>query len=194
MEVGGLKPVELNPSNWANYFWDREATDWMLPLFSSLARKYPKCQVGEIGTRAGTSTVAFLLGVAESGGAVYSMDLDRHEEAHQMISDFGLDRSFRFLHGDSKELEFPVDLDILYIDGDHSYAGVKADYERHVPRVKDGGIVLFHDTLSWPDVGYYVNSLGGYCINVGAGLGVLMPNGPRGFDATKRSLENAHQS
>lgn len=38
------------------------------------------------------------------------------------------------------------EIDFLFIDGDHSYEGVKADYERYSPLVKVGGLVGFHDT------------------------------------------------
>lgn len=36
-------------------------------------------------------------------------------------------------------------LDFLFIDGDHSYEGVKADFEMYSPLVRPGGIVAFHD-------------------------------------------------
>lgn len=36
-------------------------------------------------------------------------------------------------------------LDFLFIDGDHSYAGVRADFEMYVPLVRSGGLVAFHD-------------------------------------------------
>lgn len=42
-----------------------------------------------------------------------------------------------------KELDLEVDL--LFIDGDHHYAGVKADIEGWTPKVVVGGIVAFHD-------------------------------------------------
>ena len=35
--------------------------------------------------------------------------------------------------------------DILFIDGDHSYEGVKKDFEMYVPLVKDRGLILMHD-------------------------------------------------
>jgi predicted O-methyltransferase YrrM len=38
-------------------------------------------------------------------------------------------------------------LDVLFIDGDHSYDGVKKDFELWSPLVRPGGIVLFHDIL-----------------------------------------------
>lgn len=37
------------------------------------------------------------------------------------------------------------ELDFLFIDGDHSYEGVKQDFEMYSPFVKQGGIVAFHD-------------------------------------------------
>jgi cephalosporin hydroxylase len=35
--------------------------------------------------------------------------------------------------------------DFLYIDGDHSYEGVRRDFELYSPLVRPGGIVAFHD-------------------------------------------------
>src|SRR5580692_6299979 len=39
-------------------------------------------------------------------------------------------------------------IDLLFIDGDHSYAGVKQDWEMYSPLVRDGGLVVFHDVAS----------------------------------------------
>lgn len=36
--------------------------------------------------------------------------------------------------------------DYIYIDGDHSYKGVKTDYKLFWPMLKSGGIMAFHDT------------------------------------------------
>ena len=36
-------------------------------------------------------------------------------------------------------------LDFLFIDGDHTYEGVKRDFEMYAPLVRKGGIVAFHD-------------------------------------------------
>lgn len=38
-------------------------------------------------------------------------------------------------------------LDLLFIDGDHTYEGVKQDFEMYSPFVRPGGIVAFHDIL-----------------------------------------------
>lgn len=39
-------------------------------------------------------------------------------------------------------------LDLLFIDGDHTFEGVKQDFEMYSPLVKPGGYVGFHDTLN----------------------------------------------
>lgn len=40
--------------------------------------------------------------------------------------------------------------DILYIDADHSYEGVKKDYNMYSPLVRKGGLVIFHDISEQP--------------------------------------------
>lgn len=49
-----------------------------------------------------------------------------------------------FLKGDK--------LDLLFIDGDHTYAGVKRDFELWSPLVRPGGHVIFHDILPHKDL------------------------------------------
>ncbi|MEQ8558532.1 MAG: FkbM family methyltransferase [Henriciella sp.] len=49
--------------------------------------------------------------------------------------------------------------DLLIIDGDHSYAGVKTDFENYARNVKLGGYIIFDDYQSddWPDVQKFVD-------------------------------------
>ncbi len=44
-------------------------------------------------------------------------------------------------------------LDLLFIDGDHSYGGVKNDFEMYSPFVRSGGLVAFHDVAGIPSRG-----------------------------------------
>ncbi len=39
-------------------------------------------------------------------------------------------------------------IDFLFIDGDHSYDGVKKDYELFSPLVRSGGVIAFHDIVT----------------------------------------------
>lgn len=41
-------------------------------------------------------------------------------------------------------------LDFLFIDGDHTYKGVKQDFEMYSPFVKKGGLICFHDIKDTP--------------------------------------------
>jgi predicted O-methyltransferase YrrM len=38
-------------------------------------------------------------------------------------------------------------IDFLFIDGDHSYEGVKADFANFSPMVRNGGLIAFHDVV-----------------------------------------------
>lgn len=38
-------------------------------------------------------------------------------------------------------------IDVLFIDGDHRYEGVKQDFLCYRPFVRDGGLILFHDIV-----------------------------------------------
>lgn len=42
-------------------------------------------------------------------------------------------------------------LDFLFIDGDHSYEGVKADFEQYGSLVRQGGLIGFHDIMPRAD-------------------------------------------
>ncbi|VTZ51655.1 conserved hypothetical protein [Methylocella tundrae] len=68
----------------------------------------------------------------------------------------GRSQTLHLIRGDShKEATFdktvnalndsPVD--VLFIDGDHSYEGVKKDYLRYRTLVRPGGLIVFHDIL-----------------------------------------------
>lgn len=43
-------------------------------------------------------------------------------------------------------------IDYAFIDGDHTYEGVKADFNQYGPLVRPGGIIAFHDILPRPDL------------------------------------------
>ncbi len=69
-------------------------------------------------------------------------------------------QTLHLLRGDSHAAEMrallqtvlPGDgkIDFLFIDGDHTYDGVKADYEIYGPLVRPGGLIAFHDICRHP--------------------------------------------
>jgi predicted O-methyltransferase YrrM len=50
-------------------------------------------------------------------------------------------------------------IDFLFIDGDHTYTGVKKDYEMYQEFVKPSGIIALHDITQHPDGGSHVDQL-----------------------------------
>jgi predicted O-methyltransferase YrrM len=56
----------------------------------------------------------------------------------------------------------PKPIDVLFIDGDHSYEGVKADWDNFTPHMAPFGLIVFHDTI-WglkPDSKWYRQDMG----------------------------------
>ena len=51
---------------------------------------------------------------------------------------------------ETKEILSNQKLDFLFIDGDHTYEGVKKDFEMYSPLVRKGGIIAFHDIAKHP--------------------------------------------
>jgi hypothetical protein len=43
-------------------------------------------------------------------------------------------------------------VDVIFIDGDHSYEGVKTDLECWFPKIKSGGVIAYDDYPKWPSV------------------------------------------
>jgi len=120
----------------------------------------------EIGTANG-GTLFLLCKSLGKGSAGISLDLPcdsffgeypkYKEPFYQSFAGEG--QSLRLLRGDSHKPETLANvkgvlgeekLDFLLIDGDHSYEGVKKDYEMYSPLVKEGGIIAFHDIVVFP--------------------------------------------
>lgn len=57
---------------------------------------------------------------------------------------------WRFIHAPSELASkgFPLAIDMIFIDADHSYDAVKLDVESWYPHVKNGGYLYFHDADS----------------------------------------------
>lgn len=42
------------------------------------------------------------------------------------------------------------EIDFLFIDGDHTYEGVKKDFQMYSPLLRKGGLIAFHDICKHP--------------------------------------------
>jgi hypothetical protein len=76
-------------------------------------------------------------------------------ELEAALARYGLERQVHLRVADSRTVEPPPDpIELLFIDGDHSYEGAAADFERWSAFVRPSGHVLFHDAV---DRGGYGN-------------------------------------
>ena len=127
--------------------------DEIIPALERIERLRPR-RVCEIGTAAG-GTLYLLTRVSAPDALVVSIDLviAPHTRAlRERLARPG--QRVVSLSGDSHSEEMALrlerlldgqPLDVLFIDGDHSYDGVRADFERYSPLVRSGGIVALHD-------------------------------------------------
>ncbi len=97
----------------------------------------------EIGRKFGGSTV--IMASALSTGKLYSIDVVRHTEAEKNTE--SLSGKIVFIDGNSSKCKWEKKIDLLFIDGDHSYEGVKSDVKHFCPWVELGGYVVFHDVI-----------------------------------------------
>ena len=49
-----------------------------------------------------------------------------------------------------KRISSGYKVDFLFIDGDHTYEGIKRDFEMYSPLIRKGGIIAFHDICQHP--------------------------------------------
>lgn len=136
----------------------------ILPLAEELRRRAPPVVV-EIGTYKG-GTLWIWCRVArprlaisiDLPGGQYGGGFDRRRE--KLYREFLADRAgaeMLFVRGDSQApatveqvrgLLAGRPIDFLYLDGDHRYAGVRADFEGYAPLVRPGGLIALHDIVT----------------------------------------------
>lgn len=140
------------------------AADEKLDTHSQLPflKEHAKGNVLEIGVHCGISTTALLAGLEENGGHLWSVDV--HPSCRYVWYGHPQWTFYCSWSGDKVDPDLPLDL--LFIDGDHSFDGIWADLNIWAPKVKAGGLVLCHDadTPSFPGVREAIDL---YCDNQG---------------------------
>lgn len=143
MEVGSK-----NLFNWKDH---RKFADWIV------RRKQPETIV-DLGVDYAYSTFCFAI---PEIGHVYGID---SFEGDIHAGERDIEQLYKYVTDKQKELElnnitfikgffddvvktWDKKIDILHIDGLHTYEAVKNDFEKWSPFVKENGIILMHDTM-----------------------------------------------
>jgi cephalosporin hydroxylase len=127
----------------------------------------------EIGSYLGASSTFLAAGAKECGSVVYCIDTWMNDAMSEGCRDtydqFILNtRKFagqiRPIRGGSLQVarQFSEKIDLLFLDGDHSYAGCHCDAEAWLPKLRPGGIIVFHDTWAegvWRTIQEFVKPL-----------------------------------
>lgn len=127
-------------------------------LFGLVRRSGARTAI-EIGRYKGGGTIALAAGMGKDGtlwsiddgsleleSGCDGQDAPYDDQIRELCDRFAL--GVRLLVGDSRTLELDVDnVDLVLIDGDHRYEGVKSDFERWGKRVRVGGHVLLDDAF-----------------------------------------------
>jgi len=85
-------------------------------------------------------------GYPEWRGSLYELFTTHGQRLHLLREDSHALSTFNMV----KRILEGHKLDFLFIDGDHSYGGVKMDFEIYSKLVRSGGIIAFHDICPHP--------------------------------------------
>jgi hypothetical protein len=154
--------------------WMQKPYSWVghIPFVSWLVRVAKPRIIVELGTHSGNSYFSICQAVKqyETGSKCFAVDTwqgDAHAftyggEIFEMVQNHNLENyasistllKMTFDEALSKFKDHSVDL--LHIDGLHTYEAVKHDFETWLPKLAQGAIVLFHDThVQKDDFGVY---------------------------------------
>ena len=111
--------------------------------------------VAEIGTQYGEFAEKIMRATQPEKLHIIDLDLsliEKNLDKRDSVRAGKASGSIKFHQGDSSAVidTFPDGyFDWIYIDGDHSYKGVKKDIEKAYPKVKESGLLVFNDYTHW---------------------------------------------
>lgn len=117
-------------------------------LVYKYAKQVPKSGVVlELGVAHGKTSALFCAVGIEKGYEFYGIDDFSLEgtsnEVYEIINSFDIIGGL--IISKTQDAEWNREVDLLLIDAGHDEANVKADCEKYIPYVKQGGIVIFDD-------------------------------------------------
>lgn len=157
----------------------------------TIVKFYENPTVVELGVDYGFSTFSFSNGLKDLPGRVYGIDWfkgDRHtgsRDTYKFVNDLiekhGI-TNIQIIKGRFEDVckTWNKPIDILHIDGFHTFEAVSQDFNNWYPFLNPDGVVLFHDTaIKHFGIKQFFDTLeGGYKLNFthSAGLGVYTKN------------------
>jgi MMP 1-O-methyltransferase len=129
-------------------------------LFEAAASTTGRGAIVEIGSWKGRSTIWLAIGARLAGQRVCAIDQHRNsreDPTADTLQEFrdNLDRAGVadvvdpfVMTSEEAAAQITGTVELLFIDGDHSDEGARRDAELWLPRLVDGGTVMFHDAAT----------------------------------------------
>lgn len=153
MDVANFAPMSVGwPSAWGGH----------LPFAAWCVRTVKPSVLVELGTHTGSSYFAFCEAVVNCGlgtkcyavdtwqgdqhAGFYENDIFRNVNEHNEAYYATFSRLLRMTFDDALAYFSDGSIDLLHIDGLHTYEAVRHDFNSWLPKLAPGAIVLFHDT------------------------------------------------
>jgi outer membrane murein-binding lipoprotein Lpp len=133
-----------------------------IPFASWLVEQLQPQSIVELGTHRGSSFLALCQAVQEQGltARVFAIDTwegDEHagyygDEIYNALREYqqrnyaGISEMLRMRFNEALPYFADGSIDLLHIDGLHTYEAVREDFETWLPKLSDRAVVIFHDT------------------------------------------------
>lgn len=151
--AAGFEPRSLDlPDSWVGH----------MPFIYWLVSQLKPRQVVELGTHTGNSYFSICQSVSDFAldskcyavdtwegdvhAGIYGNEIYAKVESHNSMHYKSFSRLLRMTFDEANGYFSNESIDLLHIDGLHTYEAVKHDYETWLGKVAPGGVILFHDT------------------------------------------------
>lgn len=146
----------------------------MIELYLAASEVQPNTCIVEIGSYQGKSTLLIAYGtqignnnklyaidphldfVGVNGGVFGPSDLQKKYK--NIVKFYDADNIFVVALKSNQICNWEFPIGMIFIDGDHSYEGVKFDYEKFKKNIVTGGKILFHDSIM-PEIKQFLDEL-----------------------------------
>lgn len=142
----------VSPGAWAGH----------LPFAAWVTARLKPSTLVELGTHTGNSYFTFCQAVSdhqlssrcyavdtwkgEEHAGYYDDDVYQQVDQHNQLFYSGFSSLMRMFFDEAASYFNDGSINLLHIDGLHTYEAVRNDYETWLPKMAPGGIILFHDT------------------------------------------------